>query len=213
MSYTIPAEFDEIRPYEPSEMKQAFEDLLNDRQFSLMLKGFVPWLPKSIRNALFRLAFTGVKTPLDFQLRFMKPVVKWIIRKHTDGCTFDDQSLTTHDSASSRPTLRFRRTNIRRLLFRISFFSFPFLISPTIIYLSFLVRSLARSTCFLISILNRRHPRLLFKQFAEIARIVVAYLIRDRVGLVVRRREQLLRLGDADVRQIVPEVLSRFLFK
>jgi len=86
-------EYDEIRPYEEGEMKQAFEDLINDRQFSRMLKGFTPWLPKVIRNGVLRLAFTGVKTPLDFQKRFMKPVVRHIIRKHTDGCTFDDKRL------------------------------------------------------------------------------------------------------------------------
>ena len=92
MEYDI-KEFDEIRPYEPSEMKQAFNDLLNDRQFSLMLKGFVPWLPKGVRNGLLKLAFIGVKTPLDFQLRFMKPIVWHIIRKHTDGISFDDIQL------------------------------------------------------------------------------------------------------------------------
>ena len=92
MEYDI-KEFDEIRPYEAGEMKQAFEDLINDRQFSLVLKGFAPWLPKGVRNGLLRLAFTGIKTPLDFQKRFMKPVVKWIIRKHTDGTTFDDSAL------------------------------------------------------------------------------------------------------------------------
>ena len=86
-------EFDEIRPYEPEEMKQAFEDLLSDRQFNVIMKGFAPWLPKAVRNGLLRLAFTGVKTPLDFQKRFMKPVVNYIIRKHTDGCTFDDGPL------------------------------------------------------------------------------------------------------------------------
>jgi len=91
-------EFDEIRPYEAGEMKQAFEELLADRQFSKLLHGFVPWLPKGIRNGLLRLAFTGVKTPLDFQLRFMKPVVNYIIRKHSDGCTFDDQQLPTDKS-------------------------------------------------------------------------------------------------------------------
>ena len=88
-------EFDEIRPYEDGEMKQAFEDLINDRQFSLILKGFVPWLPKGIRNGLLRIAFTGVKTSLDFQKRFMKPIVRYIIRKHTDGCTIDDSLLPT----------------------------------------------------------------------------------------------------------------------
>ena len=97
MEYDI-KEFDEIRPYEAGEMQQAFHDLLNDRQFSLVLKGFAPWLPKALRNGLLKLAFTGIKTPLDFQKRFMKPVVKWIIRKHTDGTTFDDSKLYTLNS-------------------------------------------------------------------------------------------------------------------
>ena len=74
-------------------MKQAFNDLLNDRQFSVMLKGFVPWLPKGLRNGLLKLAFIGIKTPLDFQKRFMKPIVWHIIHKHTDGTTFDDNAL------------------------------------------------------------------------------------------------------------------------
>ena len=52
-------EFDEIRPYEAGEMKQAFDDLLNDRQFNIVMKGFAPWLPKSVRNGLLRLAFMG----------------------------------------------------------------------------------------------------------------------------------------------------------
>ena len=95
MNYAL-EEFDEIRPYEPEEMKQAFEDLLNDRQFNVIMKGFAPWLPKGLRNGLLRLAFMGVKTPLDFQKRFMKPIVKYIIRKHTDGCTFDDGALRSH---------------------------------------------------------------------------------------------------------------------
>ncbi len=90
--------FDEIRPYEASEMRQAFEELLDDRQFNLVLKGFAPWLPKAVRKGVLRLAFTGVKTPLDFQLRFMKPVVKYIMRKHTDGCRFDDAALKGFNS-------------------------------------------------------------------------------------------------------------------
>ena len=98
------SEFDEIRPYEPEEMKQAFEDLLNDRQFNVIMKGFAPWLPKGVRNGLLRLAFMGVKTPLDFQLRFMKPVVKHIIRKYTDGCTFDDRLLTENLELEERYT-------------------------------------------------------------------------------------------------------------
>ena len=96
----IPEEFNEIRPYEAEEMKQAFEELLNDRQFNLVMKGFAPWLPKAVRNGLLRMAFKGVKTPLDFQKRFMKPVVKYIIRKHTDGCSFDDSRLVYRGDGS-----------------------------------------------------------------------------------------------------------------
>ncbi len=91
----IPEEFDGIRPYEPEEMAQAFNELLDDRQFQMLLKGFVPWLPKTIRNGILHLAFSGVKTPLDFQGRFMKPLVNYVIRKHSDGCSFDDQTLRT----------------------------------------------------------------------------------------------------------------------
>ena len=58
-----------------------------------MLRGIVPWLPKSLRNAVLKMAFIGVKSPLDFQKRFMRPIVRHIIRKHTDGCTFDDNCL------------------------------------------------------------------------------------------------------------------------
>jgi hypothetical protein len=86
-------EFDEIRPYEPEEMEQAFNELIHDRQFSLVMKGFAPWLPKSVRNGVLKLAFKGVKTPLGFQLRFMKPIVQYIIKRHTDGTTFDDSAL------------------------------------------------------------------------------------------------------------------------
>ena len=103
MDKSASKEFDEIRPYESGEIKQAFEDLLNDRQFQLVLKGFAPWLPKSLRNGLLRLAFTGIKTPLDFQKRFMKPVVNYIIRRHTDGCSFDNSLLTgKHENSQGR---------------------------------------------------------------------------------------------------------------
>jgi len=94
---TMTTDFDDIRPYEPQEMRQAFDDLLADRQLNALMKGYAPWLPKGVRNTLLRMAFAGVKTPLDFQLRFMKPIVKYIIRKHTDGCTFDDSALRPLD--------------------------------------------------------------------------------------------------------------------
>ena len=89
----MPNEFDDIRPYEPQEMAQAFSDLMADRQFNRVMKALAPWLPASVRNGLLRLLFKGVRTPLDFQLRFMKPVVRYIIRRHTDGTAFDDATI------------------------------------------------------------------------------------------------------------------------
>ena len=97
-------EFDEIRPYEAGEMKQAFNELIADRHFNAVLKGFVPWMPKAMRNGLLRLAFCGINTPLDFQKRFMKPFAKRIIRKHSDGCTFDDANVKSQFSALKSQT-------------------------------------------------------------------------------------------------------------
>ena len=82
-------EFDEIRPYNNGEIKQVVEELLHDRQFSRILKGLVPWLPQFLRNALIRTAFIGVNSTLDFQMRFMKPVVKYVLHRCARKVTFD----------------------------------------------------------------------------------------------------------------------------
>ena len=87
-------EFDEIRPYEEGEMKQALNDLLADRHINKMMQGMAPWLPKGIRNGFFKLMFIGVKTPLDFQLRFMKHVVRYVLRKYAHGYSFDHKSIS-----------------------------------------------------------------------------------------------------------------------
>lgn len=78
------SDFDDIRPYADEEMKDAFESILADRQFDRILRGFIP-LPKSLRNALLRMCFVGIKTPLDFQKRYMKPLVYYMLRKTTTG--------------------------------------------------------------------------------------------------------------------------------
>lgn len=86
-------EFDEIRPYEKGEMKDALNQLLSDRHFNKMMQGMVPWLPKGLRNGIFRLMFVGVKTPLDFQLRFMKHIVRYVLKKHASGYTFNHETI------------------------------------------------------------------------------------------------------------------------
>lgn len=86
-------EFDDIRPYERGEMKQALESLLADRHFDKIMRSFAPWLPRGLRNGLLRAMFLGVHTPLDFQLRFMKHVVRHVLRKHARGYTFDHATI------------------------------------------------------------------------------------------------------------------------
>ncbi|MCF0198422.1 MAG: acyltransferase [Bacteroidaceae bacterium] len=82
-------EFDSIRPYNDDEVKQAVNDLLNDRQFNALMKGLMPWLPKGLRNGIIRIGFIGVNSVLGFQKRFMNPVVGYIFRKCSTGHTFD----------------------------------------------------------------------------------------------------------------------------
>ena len=92
--------FDDIRPFDRGEMKFALNELLRDRHFNKMIGGFLP-LPKVVRNALFKLLFVGIKTPLDFQVRFMKPIVRHILRKHANKASFE------HDAICSRGNYSF----------------------------------------------------------------------------------------------------------
>ncbi len=86
--------FDEIRPYEEGEMKEALDQLLNDRHFNKVMQGFAPWLPKGLRNGFFKMMFIGVKTPLDFQLRFMKHIVRYVLKKHARGHSFKYDTIS-----------------------------------------------------------------------------------------------------------------------
>lgn len=82
------SDFDDIRPYAEGEMKEAFESLLADRRFDKILSGVIP-LPKGMRNWLLRKLFIGINTPLDFQKRYMKPLVRYILHKATTGYSWD----------------------------------------------------------------------------------------------------------------------------
>lgn len=92
-------DFDDIRPYEPEEVPVVIDELLKDRQFSLVLKGLVPWLPKTVRNGLIRMLLWKVKSSQDFQMRLMKPIVLYIRRKTTTSSGFGyDKSLNKNGS-------------------------------------------------------------------------------------------------------------------
>lgn len=80
-------EFDEIRPLNPDEIKPTVAELLEDRRFMTMLRGFVP-LPKAVLKFFIRTAFIGIKDTQDFQVRFMKRIVRLLGRKTTTSFTF-----------------------------------------------------------------------------------------------------------------------------
>jgi len=87
-------EFDAIRPYNDDEIPGVVNELLHDRLMNAQLKTLLPWLPKWIRNAVIRLAFIGIHSTLDFQLRFMKPIVGYILRKCSNGASFEHSKIT-----------------------------------------------------------------------------------------------------------------------
>ena len=80
--------FDAIRPYNDDEVRGAIDSLLHDRQFSHILKGFVPFLPLGVSRGILCLATAGINSTLGFQLRFMKPLVKHILRRCSTGYSF-----------------------------------------------------------------------------------------------------------------------------
>ena len=89
------SDFDDIRPYSSGELQPALRDLLKDRQFRVMLKGFAPWLPACVIDNVLKLGIIGVRTTTDFQRRFMKHVVYYVLRKSSDGYTFHNHKSVT----------------------------------------------------------------------------------------------------------------------
>lgn len=93
MRYEYKSEFDQIRPLNDDEMHEALESLLKDRQLNTVLKGLMPWMPRAVRNAILRTAFIGVKSTLGFQVRFMKPIVKYALWKCSTGYSFGHENI------------------------------------------------------------------------------------------------------------------------
>ena len=81
----IPEKFDPIRPYADEELRQAINDLLDDRQFKHKMTGFMPGWCYPLAKGLVKLSCVGIHSQNDFQKRFMKPLVHRVMKKHTDG--------------------------------------------------------------------------------------------------------------------------------
>lgn len=86
-------EFDAIRPYNDDEVREAINSLLQDRQFSHILKSVVPFLPLGMSRGMLKLTTLGIKSTLGFQLRFMKPVVKHVLSKCSTAHTFTHKGI------------------------------------------------------------------------------------------------------------------------
>ncbi len=88
-----PKEFDDIRPYNDDEVQGVVKELLADRLMNQQLSILIPWMPRGIRNALIRLLFVGVHTTMDFQVRFMKPIIRYMLHKCSSGSTFNHKNI------------------------------------------------------------------------------------------------------------------------
>ena len=82
-------EFDEIRPYEDSELAPIFEELIADEAFRKAVSGILPKVPFELIAAKMRIC----KTKLDFQKTFSYDIIRNIIDKYTTGLSMDDSAL------------------------------------------------------------------------------------------------------------------------
>ena len=85
----IPAEFDEIRPYNPEELPQVFDELLADPAFQKVVNVVMPGMPLDI----FGKQLHQCKNNLEVQIAVFYPVLHKIIKEHTDGFMLDASSL------------------------------------------------------------------------------------------------------------------------
>ncbi len=83
-------EFDEIRPYNPEELPAVYEELIADPMFRAVVENVMPGIP-----------FEGIamkmrqcQTNLDFQKAFFYNLLQDLLKKASDGLTFDCSALT-----------------------------------------------------------------------------------------------------------------------
>ena len=79
----IPAEYDEIRPYMPSELPQIFEELIADEEF----KAAMAYAFKGVPFEHLAAAMRASKTNIEFQKAIVAPFVKGLLEKLSTGIT------------------------------------------------------------------------------------------------------------------------------
>ena len=87
----IPEQFDPIRPFEPDELPDVFDRLLQNEQFSRVLAYFYPDVPKEALAAKMH----ACKDNLDFQKTFCYDFLVQLLARLSKGCDIDIASLDT----------------------------------------------------------------------------------------------------------------------
>lgn len=87
----IPEQFDPIRPFEPDELPDVFDRLLQNEQFCSVLAYFYPDVPKEALAAKMH----ACKDNLDFQKTFCYDFLVQLLARLSKGCDIDIASLDT----------------------------------------------------------------------------------------------------------------------
>ena len=87
----IPEQFDRIRPFEPDELPDVFDRLLQNEQFSSVLAYLYPDVPKEALAAKMH----ACKDNLDFQKTFCYGFLVQLLTRLSKGCDIDIASLDT----------------------------------------------------------------------------------------------------------------------
>ena len=74
-----PAEFDDIRPYNPEELPAVYEELIADPEFKELLTRAFPQLPYEHICGAMRMS----KANLDFQKALVKPFLDELLKKQS----------------------------------------------------------------------------------------------------------------------------------
>ena len=85
----IPEKFDSIRPFEPEELPEVYDRLLQSEQFCQIVKYLYPQVPIDMVARKMK----GCKSSLEFQLAFCYDFIKNLLKKASLGCDFDCSAL------------------------------------------------------------------------------------------------------------------------
>lgn len=90
-------DFDNIRPYEPHELHEAFDNLLNDQQFCSIIRQFYKEIPlEALKAKLY-----ACQDSLEIQKVFFYPLIKQLMAKCCKEVTMDTGSIAAAERNGS----------------------------------------------------------------------------------------------------------------